>query len=102
MAQPIFMETTFYIVLSMRTVNGFEPFSKFFVGNDRDFACTVFGKLKGDKNRNNKGPLRMELMETRYERPISITRLSCPLEEMAENFKILVREIFKHLNLGQI
>jgi len=96
------MEATFNIILSMRTINGFETLSKFFVGNNRDFAYNVFGKLKGDKSINNKSILRMELTETKNELRVNIRMLSCSLEELAENCKIIVREIFKHLNLGQI
>ena len=96
------METTFYIILSMRTSNGFETFSKFFVGNERDFAYSVFSKLKGDKIPNDKSFLRMKLMETKYDLPLNIRVLSCSLEELAENCKIIVREIFKYFNMGQI
>lgn len=92
-------ETTFYIVLCMRTVKGFETFSKFFVGNDRDFALSIFSKLRGDRNVNEKNILHVKLMETKYKLPISIKTLSCSLEELGENSKIIVREIFKHTNL---
>jgi len=96
------MEHVFYIILSMRTINGFETLSKFFLGNNRDFAYNVFVKLKGNKNINNNSILQMELMETKNELPMNIKIISCSLEEFAENCKIIVREIFKHLNLGQI
>jgi len=86
----------------MRTVNGFETFSKFFTGNDRNFVYSVFTKLKGDKNTNNKSMLRIELIETTHGRPLNIKVISCSLEELAENCKIMVKELFKYHNLGYI
>ena len=94
------METTFYIALRMRTVNGFETFSKFFVGDDSTFASNVFGKLKGDKNTNEESILQMELTETKNELPLNIKIISCTLEELAENCKVIVKELFKYHNLG--
>jgi hypothetical protein len=83
----------------MRTVKGLETFAKFFIGNDRDFALSIFSKLRGDRNVNEKTILHVKLMETKYKMPINIKTLSCSLEELGENSKIIVREIFKHTNL---
>ena len=94
------MKTTFYIVLSMRTADGFETFSKFFTGDDRDLAYDIFGKLKGDKNTNEESILQMELTETKNELPLNIKIISCTLEELAENCKVIVKELFKYHNLG--
>jgi len=96
------METTFYIVLTMRTADGFETFAKFFTGNDRDFAHNVFNKLKGDENTNEESILHIELIETKNELPINIKIISCSLEELAENCKIIVKELFKYHNLGYV
>lgn len=83
----------------MRTIDGFETFGKFFVGNERDFAYSIFSKLKGKKHTNEKNLLLVELMETRYELPLNVKMLGCSLEELGENCKTIVKEIFKRKNL---
>jgi hypothetical protein len=94
-------ETTFYIVLNIKTGNGFENFGKFFLGNNRDAAYSIFQKLKGSKKINEKTILHLDFMETKKGLPLNIQVISCSLEELAENCKIITKETFKLLNLGE-
>jgi len=46
--------------------------------------------------------LSLELMETRNGLPLNVQMLSCCLDDLAENTKIITREIFKLHNLEQL
>jgi hypothetical protein len=42
------METQFYILLSLKTQQGFADYGQYFFGNDRKAAYGLFTQLKGD------------------------------------------------------
>jgi hypothetical protein len=94
-------ETIFYIVLNTKTSDGVEVISKFFVGNDRRAANKIFKALKGT-DINDKTILSLELMETVNGLPVNIKMISCTLEEIAENCRIITKEVFKLLNMKEI
>jgi hypothetical protein len=95
-------QTTFNIRLNIRTGNGFECFGKFFLGNRREFASTIFDQLKGKKNLEEKSILQFDLVESINGLPVSIQVISCSLEELAENCKLITRETFKVINMEEI
>jgi hypothetical protein len=95
-------QTTFNIVLNIITCNGYECFGKFFVGNNKEFATAIFDQLKGRKNVNDKTILQLDLVETINGLPANIHMISCSLEELAENCKIITKEAFKLLNMEEI
>jgi hypothetical protein len=90
---------TFYILISIRTRDGFESFGKYNVGNNRKTATAIFRQLKGSPDVDLKTMLTMELEETVNGLPINLQMLGCTLEELTNNTKIIVKEIFKLLNL---
>ena len=92
-------ENTFYVLLSIRTCDGFENFGKFNLGNKREVASQVFRQLKGNPEVNEKTVLTIELMETINELPLNLNILACTLEELSQNTKIIVKETFKFHNL---
>ena len=92
-------ETTFYIVLNLKTCNGNRSFGKFFIGNNRKNADVLFRQLKGKKDVDDETVLSLDLIESRDGLPYNMDMISCSLEEMAENCKIIAREIFIHYNL---
>jgi hypothetical protein len=94
--------TTFYIVMNIKTGSGFESIAKFFIGNKKELAKAVFGQLKGNKNADETSILTLDLMETVNSLPVNMDVLSCSLEEMAANCKIIVKETFKIINLKEI
>jgi hypothetical protein len=95
-------ETIFYVVLNLKTTNGFESFGKFFVGNNRKFAADLFRKLKGSKDVDENSVLHLDLMETKNGLPLNIHMISCSLDELAENCKIITKETFKLFNLEEL
>lgn len=96
------METQFYILLSLKTPQGFVDYGQYFFGNDREAASGLFGQLKGDKNLRETCPLHIDLMETVNELPVRIRTICCTLEELGSNCKLIAREIFRLKNLEEI
>src|SRR3954468_8612882 len=95
------MQTKFYIIFHLKTPAGPETYGRFEIGNDRETAARLFAKLKGNKEVNEQDMLCIELMETANELPININILSCTLDELTENCRIMIKEIFNHRNLGK-
>ncbi len=93
------METKFYILLSMKTATGPESFGQFFIGNNKTAAYTIFRKLKGTADVNERNVLYLDFMETRNDLPVNLKVIACTLEELAENCKLITKEIFKINNL---
>ena len=92
----------FHIVLNIKSGKDFQTFGKFFLGNHRKFAESVFKKLKGNKKVSHASVLYIELMETNNELPVNIQVLSCTLDELAENCKMITKETFKQCNLEEM
>jgi hypothetical protein len=94
------MQTTFYILLNIKTPNGFECFGRFNIGNNRKAAYAIFQKLKGSYTIDEKSILCMELMETVENLPLNIKMISCSLDELTENCRLITKETFNIINLG--
>ena len=95
-------QTTFNIRLNIKTCNGFECFGKFFLGNKREFATAIFDQLKGTKDLDFKNILQLDLVESINGLPASIQVISCSLEELAENCKLITKETFRAINMKEI
>jgi len=95
----IIMETAFYILLYIKTPQGFESFGRFYLGNKEAPARNLFDKLKGNDQNPDDRILQMDLMETRNNLPVNIKLIGCTLEEMAENCKVITKEAFKIFTL---
>lgn len=96
------MPTKFYIICHLKTPAGPETYGRFEIGNDRKTAAELFAKLKGDKEVNEQNMLCMELMETANGLPFNINILSCTLNELMENCRIITKGIFTQHNLGKV
>jgi hypothetical protein len=94
-------ENTFYLLLSIKTGDGFESFGKFNLGNKRKAATEVFRQLKGTSKVDEKTMLTIDFVETVKGLPVNLQILGCTLEEVANNCKIIAKETFKLLNLKQ-
>jgi hypothetical protein len=95
------METTFYIVLNIKTPAGFERYGSFSIGQDKDFAYALFKELKGIKDPDEKCALHMDFMETRNGLPLNLQVIGVTLQQLAENCKIVAKETFRRLNLEE-
>ena len=95
-------ETTFYIVLNLRTCNGYESFGKFSIGNNKRIATDIFPRPKGKQIVNDKSNIQLDLMELVNGLPVNIQMISCSLDELADNCKFITIETFRLLNLKPI
>ncbi|HEX6181401.1 MAG TPA: hypothetical protein VFZ47_09150 [Chitinophagaceae bacterium] len=92
------MTTRFYIVLNVKTSSGPESFGRFFIGNNRERAYEVFKQMQGTEV-DEKNVLYLDFMETVDGLPVNLTMITCTLNQLAENCKILTKEVFKLFNL---
>ena len=79
----------------MKTETGVDTYGKFFIGNSRSRAKTIFNHLKGNRNVSDSDLLQMEFMETRVGIPVNLDVISCTLQELGENCKLITKELFK-------
>ena len=94
------MTTQFYIVLNVKTSKGFESFGRFFIGNNRERAYDVFLQMKGTEV-DEENVLYLDFIETVDGLPLNLKMITCTLSQLAENCKIITKEIFKLLNLEE-
>jgi hypothetical protein len=92
-------KTSFHIVLNMRTCTGIQSFGRFFLGSRKDFADGIFSRLMGKRNVTDKTVLYLELTETFNDLPVNMNFLSCTLEELALNCKMITKETFRLINM---
>ena len=89
------METAFYILIYIKTVKGFESFGRFYIGDNEELAYQLFKKLNGNEELVGECILQIDLMETKNSLPVNIKVIGCTLEQLAENCKIITKEVFK-------
>ncbi|HEX2629053.1 MAG TPA: hypothetical protein VHM26_08580 [Chitinophagaceae bacterium] len=94
------MQTHFCIKLNLKTPTGYETFGKFSICENSKTAHSIFSKLKGTSKVDERNVLYIELCEMKDELPLNVQMLTCTLDELAENCRIITREIFKLHNLG--
>lgn len=95
------MDSHFYIMLNVKTITGLENYGKFFIGDNKEIAYSLFERLRGDREVNEKNILYMELMETREGLPVNLKLLSCTLDELMFNCRLITKEVFKFYNLNE-
>lgn len=95
------MKTQFYILLSLKTSEGYMNYGQFSFGNDWKSAYELFGQLKGNEDFTDNTLLHIDLMETVDELPVKTQTICCTLEELGFNCKLIAKEIFKANNLGE-
>ena len=98
----IAMETQFYLLLSLQTTKGFTDYGQFFLGNDREAAQKLFGTLKGRDPKTADCFLHLDLLETVDGLPEKIKSICCTLDELAENTKLIAKEVFRLKNLEDL
>jgi hypothetical protein len=74
----------------------------FYLGTDKDFANSVFDSLEGDLTGDDDVLIRIDLEKKEKDiLPIRLKRISCTLDQYAENCKIITRDVFKFFALEQ-
>jgi hypothetical protein len=95
------MDTQFYILVTLKTPEGLDTFGRFFIGNNRERAYTLFNKLSGTNDASEKDLLFLDFMETAGGLPFNLKMKSCTLNQLAENCKLIAKELFKMNNLDE-
>jgi hypothetical protein len=93
------METQFYIELTLKTHKGMESFAKFFMGDNREKAYNIFTMLIGTTIVNEKNLLHIDFIETIEGLPVNLKMITCTLDQLADNCKLITKELFKLKNL---
>lgn len=93
------METQFYITITLKTHKGLESFAKFYIGNNRQLAFNIFRQLKGSQNVSEKNILYFDFLETEKGLPVNLDFITCTLNQLAENCRIITKELFISENL---
>ena len=93
------METTFHILLHLKTSDGHENFGRFFLGGDREMADKLYSQLKGNHDVTDQCGLCLEFIEMRDNLPYNMEMLSCTLDQLAENTRIIAKAIFKRFTV---
>lgn len=93
------MKTYYTISVNMRTPCGFESHANFHVGSGKQRAYEIFGLMKGSENLTEGTVLTMDISSITDGIPLPLKMLGCTIEEVNYNTKIIMREIFKTINL---
>jgi hypothetical protein len=93
------MKATFSIDISFTTPQGIESFASFFLGTDRQQASGIFSLLKGKAEISEKDVLFMTFIEADGGLPMNLKIIGCTLDQVAENSRIISREMFKLKNI---
>jgi hypothetical protein len=96
------METQFYILLSLKTPQGFVDYGQYFLGGDPKAAHALFEQLKGNEQIKDACLLHIDLVEIVNELPLKIKTICCTLDELGANSKLIARWIFRLKNLEEI
>ena len=96
------METSFCIVFNIKTTDGYETYGRFMLGKNREFAYDVFNKLQGEDMPDETSVLSIDMIELKNGLPLNLKLISCTLDQLAQNVKIITKEIFKAYNLKEM
>ena len=93
------MEKEYYLSLNLRTPNGLEPYGRFDLGRNKDFAANVFDALMGIDEPARQLVLHIELIESEQGVPFVLNVKYCTLDEVAENTRRITVELFRDRGL---
>jgi hypothetical protein len=93
------MESEFEISLNMKTSRGIETYACFNLGNDKEFALSLFASLHGAELISKDSIITIDLVKREKGLLFPLSLQHCSYEQLSENVKIITRELFKKLNL---
>ena len=96
------MATQHYIELALKTADGMEGIARFFVGDNRRKAYSIFQKLQGITDIDEKDLIYIDFIEIKEGLPSSIDIITCTLDQLGENCKTITKELFKLKTLAVI
>ena len=90
------VEKEYYLSLNLRTPIGLEPYGRYDLGRDKDFAVQVFDALSGAEEGNIKTILHIDLTENEDGVPFVLNVKYCTLDEVVENTKRITVGLFRY------
>ena len=93
------METKFEISLNMKTHKGIETYGSFKVGNNEQFAKTLYQGLDSDDKISKGSVITIDLIKIENGIPFPLELRHCNYDQLADNIKRITKEMFIHLNL---
>jgi hypothetical protein len=93
------MEATYEISLNMKTPNGMETYGCFNLGNNEQFAHTLYKALEGDQQISEASVITIDLVRRENGIPFLLDLRHCSYEQLSNNVKLITKELFKNLNL---
>lgn len=95
------MESEFHVLLSLKTPDGFVTYGQYDFGNEREAAYDLFDQLQGDKQITKNPLLNIDLMEMENGLPVKVRTISCNLDQLCFNSKLIAKAIFRLHNLKE-
>jgi len=89
------MDKTFFIGISMRTLEELIPLARFPIGGDKEFAEELYDSLKGSATGLDESPLLMEWTEEQSGLPQNLCLRACSLKDMAHNCELITKALFR-------
>ena len=89
------MKTGFSVKLTVKTSTGPECLGEFYIGRDRSQAIDVFRTLLGTRDVSDNNILFLDLVEWVQEIPVYLDVISCTLQQLGENSKLITKAAFK-------
>jgi len=83
----------------MKTLKGIETYGCFKLGSDEGFAISLYASLQGDDELLPDSVITFDLAKRENGMLFPAGMRHCSYEQLAENVKIITRELFKKLNL---
>ena len=93
------MESGFEISLNMKTLRGLETYGCFKLGTDERFALALYTSLEGSENILPDSVITIDLVRRENGLLFPLGFRHCSYNQLAENVKIITKELFKHLIL---
>ena len=93
------MKAEYEISLNMKTLKGLETYGCFKLGTDAALATTLFASLQGDEEVMIDSLITIDLVKRENGLLFPLELRHCSYGQLAENVKIITRELFKKLNL---
>ena len=93
------MESVFEISLNMKTLNGWETYGRFKLGIDEEFARSLYASLQGNQDIFPDSVITIDLVKRENDLLFPLAIRHCNYDQLAENVKIITKELFKRLIL---
>jgi len=85
----------------MKTSNGLETYGCFKLGTDEAFASGLYASLQGDRDVFPDSVITIDLVKRENGLLFPLALRHCNYHQLAENVKIITRELFKRLILEE-